>query len=195
MNHYEILAIITSTLADTEVPAAITKIEETLKKHECILHYSQNLERRKLAYEIAHQQYGSYVFMEFDCEPGHIGKLEHDFRLTPELLRHVIVKRASVGKPRPLFKETEVPLMEKRPLRKETKTVSLDEALQTVEQETKEAQKTPPSVQENTPQPLREDLITTQPTTSSYDVKQPLSDEDLEKQLNDKLAEILRDGI
>lgn len=193
MNHYEILAIITSTLADTEVPSAITKVEETLKKYECTLHYSQNLERRKLAYPIAHQQYGSYVLIEFDCDPGHIGKLENDFRLTPELLRHVIVRRSSVGKPRAFFKEAELSFgAEKRPVRKETKAVSLDEALQTVEQETKEAQKSPTPVQETAAQPLREELVATQP---SKDSKPPLTDEDLEKQLNDKLAEILRDGI
>ncbi|MBI4272483.1 30S ribosomal protein S6 [Candidatus Uhrbacteria bacterium] len=193
MNHYEVLAIITSTLADTEVPSAIVKIEETLKKHECTIHYSQNLERRKLAYPIAHQQYGSYALIEFDCAPEHIGSLEHDFRLAPELLRHVIVKRSEVGKPRPLFKEVEASFTEKRPARKEIKTVSLDEALQTVEQETKEAQKNPAHAQESSVQPLREDLMAAQP--GSPDISQPLSDEDLEKQLNDKLAEILKDGI
>lgn len=200
MNHYEILAIITHTVADTDVPAAIVRIEETLKKHGCAIHYSQNLERRRLAYPIDHQQYGSYILIEFDCASEYVGKLEHDFQLTSELLRHVIVRRSHIGKPRPLFKEMETPLMrDKRALRKEIKTVTLDEALQTVEQETQEAQKIQSALEETSGQTLREKEPLSKENSGAGGIqpetKPALSDEDLEKKLNEKLAEILRDGI
>ncbi len=198
MNHYEILAIITGALADTEVPSAITKIEEALKKYECSIHYTQNLERRRLAYPIKRQQYGSYALIEFDCAPDMIKKIEHELGLTSELLRHTIVRRLSVGKPRPIFKDADGPLMsERRPVRREIKTKTLDEALQTVERETQSVKESSLPNQQP-PQLLREETAETQKqphTAAQPDAKVALSDEDLEKQLNDKLEEILKDEI
>ncbi|MBI4250292.1 30S ribosomal protein S6 [Candidatus Uhrbacteria bacterium] len=199
MNHYEILAIASGRFADTEVGGVIGKIEEILKKYGCTLHYTQNLERRKLAYPIKHQAYGTYVLIEFDSSVSKVSALDRELRLTPELLRHIIIKRDAVGTPRPLFKDTAIE--ERRVPRRQQKEKTLEQALETVEKETEAASlepaKTPtlPSSrheQENEAAPSK---TTAEKPEEKQAEKLAKSDEDLEKELDKKLEEILREGV
>ncbi len=199
MHHYELLTIVTGKLADTEVPAVIQKVEEVLKKQECVIHYTQNLERRKLAYPIDHQMYGTYVLIEFDSEGEKIKNLEHDFRLSNELLRHVIVKRETVGKPRPLFKDTDGTYEEKRPpVKREGKTVTLEQALHTLETDTDVLSS--PSATDAVSEKKEDVAVLKRPVEEVMPVenvtpKTLAVGEDVEKELDKKLEEILRDGF
>lgn len=204
MNHYEILAIASGRFADTEIGGVIGKIEEILKKYECTLHYTQNLERRKLAYPIKHQAYGTYVLIEFDCAVSKMSGLERELRLTPELLRHMIVKRDSVGTPRPLFKE--VVAEERRVPRRQQREKTLEQALETVEKETVAAQSGSVGQLTGTASEEATQIISrgapeieseTVTATKNEKKKEKLakSDEDLEKELDKKLEEILREGV
>ncbi|MBI2484406.1 30S ribosomal protein S6 [Candidatus Uhrbacteria bacterium] len=210
MNHYEILAIASGRFADTEINGVIGKIEELLKKYECALHYTQNLERRKLAYPIKHQAYGTYVFAEFDCSVSKMSALDRELRLTPELLRHMIVKRDTVGVPRPLFKD--VIIEERRAPRRQQKEKTLEQALETVEKETAAARSSAVVSQTDVAGAADKSKKTPRDTGSVQDkIVAPLSDEsnnekkqtekiakideDLEKELDKKLEEILREGV
>jgi len=199
MNHYEILAIVSGRFADTEIGGIIGKIEEILKKYECTLHYTQNLERRKLAYPIKHQAYGAYVLIEFDCSVSKVSALDRELRLTPELLRHIIVKRDAVGTPRPLFKD--VAIEERRAPRRQQKEKTLEQALETVEKETEAASLEPAKAPTLPSARLEQDgeaapskTATEKPEEKKVE-KLAKSDEDLEKELDKKLEEILREGV
>lgn len=98
-NHYELLALVDGRIADTELEGFRASLEETLKKHVSPIHYMHNLGRRKLAYPIKHQGYGTYLLCEFDAEGETIKKLERALSLTTELLRHCIERRKIVGAP------------------------------------------------------------------------------------------------
>lgn len=97
MNHYECLSIVSGKCADTEIESVVQLLEQSVQKHALKIHYIQRLERRKLAYPIDHVMYGTYVLFEFDAEPPNITKIDRFLRLTNEILRHIIVKRESVG--------------------------------------------------------------------------------------------------
>lgn len=105
MNHYELLLLISGKYADTEVSAAIKKIEDILAKHGASIHYSQNLERKKLAFPIDHQTHGTYLLFEFDCEGAAVLPLDRDLRLSHDVMRHTIVKRKKVGSPKVLLQD------------------------------------------------------------------------------------------
>lgn len=105
MNHYELLAILNGKYADTEVGAALKKLEELFAKQECVIHYTQNLERKKLAFPINNQTHGTYVLIEFDCEGVKLASLDRDFRLSHDVVRHTIVKRKKVGSPKVLLQD------------------------------------------------------------------------------------------
>lgn len=105
MNHYELLAILNGKFSDAENLAPTKILEETVAKHGGVIHYTQNLERRKLAFPIKHQVYGTYILIEFDCEGKSVVPLNHELRLSKDLLRHTIVRRKTVGKPKVLLQE------------------------------------------------------------------------------------------
>lgn len=100
MNHYEILAIISGRFAENEVEPQFGKIEAIVKKYGGPIHYRQNLDRKRLAYPIDHQLYGYYFLLEFDAEPSAIAKIDRELKLSGDVLRHNLVKRLRVGKPR-----------------------------------------------------------------------------------------------
>ncbi len=102
MNHYECLSIISGKYAETEVGPIIVSLEDCIKKHTSPIHYVQNLERRKLAYPINHNSYGYYILVEFDSEPGMLPNIDRELTLNNDIIRHIIVKRETVGKPKDL---------------------------------------------------------------------------------------------
>ncbi|MBI2645046.1 30S ribosomal protein S6 [Candidatus Uhrbacteria bacterium] len=102
MNHYEILAIISGKYAEPEAAAILTSVEQTIKKHASAFHYSQNLERKKLAYPIQHHSYGTYILMEFDADARAFASIDHEMRHTNELIRYTIVRKEKVGAPKDL---------------------------------------------------------------------------------------------
>ncbi len=110
MNHYELLAIISGKYAEPEAATLLHTLEETVKKYATVFHYSQNLERKKLAYPIAHHSYGTYVLIEFDCDAGILKSIDTEMRHTNEIIRYQIVRKEKIGAPK-----------EKEPERKEQK--------------------------------------------------------------------------
>ena len=113
MNHYECLSIISGKYAETEIGPIIATLEESIKKHASAVHFVQNLERRKLAYPIDHNSYGNYLLVEFDAEPAVLPKIDRALQLSNEVIRHILVKRDTIGKPKDLDRvrerETERP--------------------------------------------------------------------------------------
>jgi len=65
-------------------------------------------DERKLAYEIRGRKRGTYVLTYFDAEPGRIGDLERDARLSELLLRSLIL-RADGANEEKLTKLKELP--------------------------------------------------------------------------------------
>lgn len=100
MNHYELLAIISGKYAEPEAVDILHTIEETIKKHASTFHYSQNLERKKLAYPVSHHSYGTYILIEFDCPATVLKAIDHEIRHMNELIRYTIVRREKVGAPK-----------------------------------------------------------------------------------------------
>ena len=49
--------------------------------------------KRRLAYEIKHLREGYYVVVHFDAPPAAAKELDRVFRITDEVLRHIIVRR------------------------------------------------------------------------------------------------------
>ncbi len=100
MNHYELLAIVTGRYAENEAEQVFQKIEDSIKKHTPVIHYRQNLDRKRLAYEINHQSHGYYFLVEFDGEPQSIHALSTALTLNKDIVRFQIIKRKTVGKPK-----------------------------------------------------------------------------------------------
>ncbi|MBC7869852.1 MAG: 30S ribosomal protein S6 [Chitinophagaceae bacterium] len=48
--------------------------------------------RRKMAYEIDKQREGYYVLMLADIDAANLGELERNLRLSPTVLRHLLIR-------------------------------------------------------------------------------------------------------
>ena len=91
--HYELL-IITPTPDSTSAKQAILqKFVDLATKSGVNITKNELWEERKLAYEIKKYKNGLYLVFEFDSEPEALKKMESEFQLMPEVIRHLVVKK------------------------------------------------------------------------------------------------------
>lgn len=184
MNHYECLSIISGKYAETEVGPIIASLEASIKKYTSVVHYVQNLERRKLAYPINHHSYGYYILTEFDGEGGTLSKIDRALKLNNDIIRHIIVKRKTVGKPKDLdrVREREV----EKPSAAHKQAISELDSLVPLNLNEEPSQEAPVVVMVHTKEEeaLSPELI----DESSKKKQSKVSYEDLDKKLNEILG-------
>lgn len=90
MRHYEILAILPGTLAETEVPAITAKIKETIQDCGGESITTEEVGKSRLAYPIKHIRYGYFHIFTFQATPEDIKKIEEKIRLSGQVLRAVV---------------------------------------------------------------------------------------------------------
>lgn len=100
---YEIMTILPSQYADTEVDGVIGTITKVLEKSGAKVEKTHSFGKIKTAYPIERQRYGTYILFYVQAEPETMKKLDLDLRLTEEVLRHMIVARPE-GMPKGEFK-------------------------------------------------------------------------------------------
>jgi len=91
--HYELVFIISGSLAEDQHPQAIAEIKAILEKYDGQVSLSADLGRRKLAYPIDHLKHGFYHVWEFDIMPFSLNKVEQEFRLNKNILRHLVIRK------------------------------------------------------------------------------------------------------
>lgn len=89
---YEMLYIIPQDITEEKVPEVTGKVDELLQRHGAQITREDSWGRRKLAYAIKRQQYGTYQLAYFTLETEELPKLEKALRLRQEILRFLIVK-------------------------------------------------------------------------------------------------------
>ena len=85
--------MVAGSTGDDGVPPVIAKVTEQLQVNGCEVSHEVNLEKRRLAYPIKHERYAYYRLVEFSAEPSAVAKLNETFRLTQDILRHLIVEK------------------------------------------------------------------------------------------------------
>ena len=91
---YEVMYVIPSKFSDTEIDGITAKVGTLFAKHGAKVEKTDNLGKIKLAYPIKKERYGTYMLAFIDMEGEKLEKLDQDLRLSDEVLRHVMVKRA-----------------------------------------------------------------------------------------------------
>jgi len=90
MKQYELLCIIPTQYADTEIEAVMATLKALIEKEGAVVKRQENLGRIKLAYPIKGVRHGSYVLMQFDAETEVMNEIDRRVRLAEEVLRHQI---------------------------------------------------------------------------------------------------------
>lgn len=93
--HYELLYIISNKYTEDEVEGLSKKVEEDiLAKNNAKITFKEFWGKKKMAYPINHFNHGYYSLVEFDSTQNEVNQINHELKISNEVLRHMIVKRA-----------------------------------------------------------------------------------------------------
>jgi small subunit ribosomal protein S6 len=105
MRHYEIVFIVHPDQSE-QVPQMVERHKGQIAARIGIVHRLEDWGRRQLAYPLAKVHKAHYVLMNIECDNETLGELEHSFKFSDAVLRHLIVKMPkAVTVPSPMMKE------------------------------------------------------------------------------------------
>ncbi len=90
--NYEIMAIIEPDITEAQYKKHVDALKTLLKKGGAEIWNEQEWGKRDFAYIIKKQDSGFYVVLNFKGDPSAILELENQLRITPFVLRHLIIK-------------------------------------------------------------------------------------------------------
>ena len=105
MRHYEVVFIVHPDQSE-QVPAMVDRYRQMVTGHSGRIHRLEDWGRRQLAYPIDKIHKAHYVLMNIECDNETLTELEHSFKFSDAVLRHLIVKMTKpVTAPSPMMKE------------------------------------------------------------------------------------------
>ena len=105
MRHYEIVFIVHPDQSE-QVPAMVERYKGVIAARSGTVHRLEDWGRRQLTYPIAKVHKAHYGLMNIECDNETLTELEHSFKFSDAVLRHLIVKMTKpVTTPSPMMKE------------------------------------------------------------------------------------------
>ena len=105
MRHYEIVFIVHPDQSE-QVPQMVERYKGVIAARQGTVHRLEDWGRRQLSYPIAKVHKAHYVLMNIECDNETLAELEHSFKFSDAVLRHLIVKMPkAVTAPSPMMKE------------------------------------------------------------------------------------------
>ena len=116
MRHYEIVFIVHPDQSE-QVPAMVERYKGVIAARNGIVHRLEDWGRRQLTYPLQKVHKAHYVLMNIECDQETVDELDHSFKFSDAVLRHLIVKMTkAVTTPSPMMKEEKSKsLMEREP--------------------------------------------------------------------------------
>lgn len=91
MNPYEIAVIYHPDL-EIDLSKATAKVEKVFTEAGGKITKTDDWGKRKLAYPVAKQQHGIYVFYSVELSPQKVRKVEEELKIADEVIRYLIIK-------------------------------------------------------------------------------------------------------
>ena len=105
MRHYEIVFIVHPDQSE-QVPQMVERYKNVIAGRQGTVHRLEDWGRRQLAYPLAKVHKAHYVLMNIECDNETLSELEHSFKFSDAVLRHLIVQMPkAVTAPSPMMKE------------------------------------------------------------------------------------------
>lgn len=92
MNKYESIILVVPNASEEQQKEIENKYSNLIKQNGK-LESSENLGKRKLAYEIRKNKEGIYIQFYFESESTFIVELERQFRIDDNVMKFIVVKR------------------------------------------------------------------------------------------------------
>ena len=95
MTKYEIMFIVKSTLAETEMNKLTKDVQELITNNKSTVIEFKDMGRKKLAYPINKEISGFYYLMNVEATNEVIQEFDRKLRINENILRHLILKKES----------------------------------------------------------------------------------------------------
>ena len=95
MRHYEIVLLVHPDQSD-QVPGMIERYGATIEKANGIVHRSEDLGRRQLAFSISKIHKAHYILFNVEVEQDVLDELESAFRFNDAVIRTMVIRRKGV---------------------------------------------------------------------------------------------------
>ncbi|MBY0500068.1 MAG: 30S ribosomal protein S6 [Nitrosomonas sp.] len=107
MRHYEIVFIVHPDQSE-QVPAMIERYRGIVTSKNGKVHRVEDWGRRQLAYLIQKVHKAHYVLMNIECDQEILNDLDHAFKFSDAILRHLTLKtKGPVTEPSPMMRQVE----------------------------------------------------------------------------------------
>src|SRR5437016_8667160 len=105
MRHYEIVFIVHPDQSE-QVPAMVERYKGLIAGRHGTVHRLEDWGRRQITYPIAKVHKAHYVLMNIECDNETLTELEHSFKFSDAVLRHLIIRMERAWTtPSPMMKE------------------------------------------------------------------------------------------
>ncbi len=98
MRRYEMMIVLDTDTEESAVEKSNKKIETLIENNQGKLEKTEQLGKKRLAYEINHKKDGIYSLFFFHGEPKTLEELERNLRIQDEIIRFGIFKLPEVKK-------------------------------------------------------------------------------------------------
>ena len=92
MNHYETVYIIHPAIQEGRLNDIITKVHNKISKLKGEILYIENWGKKKLAYAIDKQKYGTYIMCQYTLDGQAVKEISEELELNSNILRYLISK-------------------------------------------------------------------------------------------------------
>ena len=92
MNHYETVYVIHPAIQEGRLNDIVTKFHNKLTKLKGEVLYIENWGKKKLAYAIDKQKYGTYILCQYAIGGEYVKEVSQELELNPNILRYLITK-------------------------------------------------------------------------------------------------------
>ena len=174
MNNYEIVYIIHPALQEGRLSDIKNKIHDKIVSFKGKVLYDDNWGKKKLAYAIDKQKYGTYLFCQFLLEGKDVKEINTDCELNSNILRHLITRIESGD----ILDENDKKESKKKSNDKESKKELLEKN-QNDDNNSKEKEVTKATTE-------IEDVVEEVAEEVAEEVKEEVADKDIEEKDNSK---------
>jgi len=92
LRKYEVVFILRPDLDEEKSAAAVDKFKGLVESHGGEILKLDKWGKRRLAYEVKDFKEGVYIILQMKAEPKVAAELDRVFKITDEVLRHIIVR-------------------------------------------------------------------------------------------------------
>ena len=92
LRDYELVVILNPEIGDDMLPDSVLRVEQAITSRGGEVVESSNWGRRRLAYPIKRHFEGNYIITQIKLDPAQVPSLESTFRISEDVIRHLIVR-------------------------------------------------------------------------------------------------------